>query len=285
MRTRIYSYWFILPGMVIYGLFFLFPVLVSFPFSFTRWTLTDWYFTGLDNFRMFFSEPSLRIGFTNTLLYAVLTSGLKTVLGFIFAAYLVGRPLGSGFLQSIIFFPSLISTVAVGVTFSSLMHPAFGLINKALTFVGIPGPDWLGDPHLALLSVSLVDVWRGVGMATVIYIAGIRSIPRSYYEAAMIDGATSGQRLLSITLPLSRPAMNTVILLSFIGGLRTFDLVWTMTRGGPGFSSDLIASIIYKQYQSGFYGLSTAGNVILFIFIALLAVPLNRVLSKAEVTL
>ena len=101
----------------------------------------------------------------------------------------------------------------------------------------------------------------------------------------MIDGATSGQRLLSITLPLSRPAMNTVILLSFIGGLRTFDLVWTMTRGGPGFSSDLIASIIYKQYQSGFYGRSTAGNVILFIFIALLAVPLIRLLSKAEVTL
>ena len=90
----------------------------------------------------------------------------------------MGRHRGSGFLHSIIFFRSLVSSVAEGVTFSSLMHPTFGIINKALAFVGIPGPDWLGDPHLALLSVSLVDVWRGVGMATVIYIAGIRSIPR-----------------------------------------------------------------------------------------------------------
>ncbi len=130
-----------------------------------------------------------------------------------------------------------------------------------------------------------MDVWKGVGFATVIYIAGIQSIPGQYYEAIMIDGGSSFDKLRFITLPLSRPAMNTVILLAFIGGLRSFDLVWAMTKGGPGFTTDLIASIIYKQYQGGFYGLATAGNVLLFLIVSALAVPLSAFLSKSEVDL
>ncbi|GAA3331288.1 hypothetical protein GCM10020331_087280 [Ectobacillus funiculus] len=105
---------------------------------------------------------------------------------------------------------------------------------------------------IALLSVALVDVWKGVGMATVIFIAGIMSIPEDYYEALMIDGGNAWHKFWNIILPLSRPAMNSVIILAFIGGLRSFDLIWAMTKGGPGFSTDLIASIIYKQYQAGF---------------------------------
>jgi raffinose/stachyose/melibiose transport system permease protein len=131
----------------------------------------------------------------------------------------------------------------------------------------------------------LVDVWKGIGMATVIFIAGIMSIPEDYYEALMIDGGNAWHKFKSIILPLSRPAMNTVIILSFIGGLRSFDLIWTMTKGGPGFSTDLIASIIYKQYQAGFFGLSTAGNVILFVLVSALAFPLYAYLNKKEVDL
>jgi raffinose/stachyose/melibiose transport system permease protein len=146
--------------------------------------------------------------------------------------------------------------------------------------IGIKGPGWLTDPRLALFSVALVDVWKGVGLATVIYIAGLVAIPRDYYEAARIDGTTAWQNFLYVTLPLSRPATATVITLSFIGGLRTFDLIWAMTRGGPGFASDTIASVIYKQYQAGFYGLSTAGNVVLFILIGVLVVPLTMLLNR-----
>jgi len=130
-----------------------------------------------------------------------------------------------------------------------------------------------------------VDVWKGVGLATVIYIAGIMSIPLEYYEALQVDGGNNWHKFRYITLPLVRPAMHSVIILSFIGGLRSFDLIWAMTKGGPGFATDVIASIIYKQYQAGFYGLSTAGNVILFIAVALLGVPLYRFLTKREVEL
>src|ERR671912_610790 len=158
-----------------------------------------------------------------------------------------------------------------------------GLINKSLALVGINGPAWLVDPKFALLSVALVDVWKGVGLATVIFIAGIVSIPREYFEASATDGASAVQRFWKIILPLSRPAITTVIILALIGGLRSFDLIWAMTRGGPGFTSDVIASVIYKQYQAGFYGLSTAGNVVLFLVVTAIVFPLFRFLTSREV--
>ena len=141
------------------------------------------------------------------------------------------------------------------------------------------------DPTTALLSVALVDVWKGVGLATVIYIAGVLSIPQDYYEAVDVDGGGAWQKFRNVTLPLSRPATFTVILLSFIGGLRSFDLIWTMTKGGPGFSSDVIASVIYKEYQAGFFGLATAGNVILFILVTVIVYPLFRYFNSKEVDL
>lgn len=283
--NRVYSYWFLLPGGIVYFVFFLLPTFISFFFSMTRWTLFSWKFTGFENFVMFFSETSLSIGFKNTLIYAVVTCALKVVLGFLLGAFLTTNLKTRGFLRSMIFFPTILSTIAVGIIFGDLMHPTMGAINLALAAIGIQGPDWLGDPHLALLSVAFVDVWKGVGIATVIFLAGIQAIPQQYYEAVMIDGGNAFHRLRYVTLPLSRPATNAVIVLAFIGGLRTFDLIWAMTGGGPGFTTDLIASIIYKQYSGGFYGLATAGNVILFLIVAILAVPLFRFLSKSEVGL
>lgn len=285
MRTRsMYTYTFLLPAGIIYFGLFLLPTIISFFFSMTRWTLTDFEFVGLENFRQFFTESSLNIGFRNTLIYAVFTCGLKVVLGLLLGILLCTDMKTRGYLRSMLFFPNLLSVVAVGVMFVSLMHPSRGLINQTLKLAGIKGPDWLGV-EMALGSVIFADVWRGVGMATVIYIAGIMSIPQHYYEALAIDGGNAWDKFRHITLPLSRPATNSVIILAFIGGLRSFDLVWSMTKGGPGFTTDLLASIIYKQYQGGFYGLSTAGNVILFLFVSALAFPLYRFLNKSEVDL
>jgi raffinose/stachyose/melibiose transport system permease protein len=213
------------------------------------------------------------------------TSGLKVVLGMLLAVLLTSQIVARGYLRSVVFFPVLISGIGVGIMFQVLMNPERGLINQTLGVVGIDGPGWLTDPRLALLSVALVDVWKGVGLATLIYIAGIVSIPQEYFEAARVDGASPTKSFFHIILPLARPATVTVIILSLIGGLRYFDLIWAMTRGGPGFSSDVIASVIYKQYQAGFYGLSTAGNVILFLLVSAIVVPLFWALSRKEVDL
>ncbi len=281
-----YSGWFLLPAGIIFFVLFLLPTVMSFFFSMTTWTLTSWTFTGFDNLNMFFKEISLRVGFKNTLIYASLTCVIKVVLGLFFGAVLSSTFLRSrNALRSILFFPNLISTLAVGITFRSLMHPTRGLINTSLAALGIAGPDWLGSVNMALYSVIMVDVWKGVGIATVIYIAGILSIPEQYYEAISIDGGSTWDKFLHITLPLCRPAMNSVIILAFIGGLRTFDLIWVTTKGGPGFATDLLASIIYKQYSAGYYGLATLGNVLMFILISLLAFPLYHFITRREVDL
>ncbi|MBD8065049.1 sugar ABC transporter permease [Devosia sp. PTR5] len=281
-RRSPYPAWFFLPAAIIYGVLFLAPTFASLYFSLTRWTLFNSVFIGLENFVQFFREPFLVQGLVNTVIYAVITSGLKVMLGMLLALLLTSNIIARGYLRSVVFFPVLVSTVGVGITFTVLMHPTQGMINEGLALLGIDGPGWLTDPRLALISVALVDVWKGVGLATVIYIAGLVAIPKDYYEAARIDGATRWQNFWYVTLPLSRPATATVIILSFIGGLRTFDLIWAMTRGGPGFASDTVASVIYKQYQAGFYGLSTAGNVVLFVLIAVLVVPLTMFLNRKQ---
>src|SRR5918992_4016523 len=189
-----YPYWFFLPAFAVFFVFFLLPTFSSFYYSLTRWTLFDSEFIGLDNFRQFFDEPALTKGLTNTLIYAVTTSGLKVVLGMLLAVLLTSSVIGRAFMRSVVFFPVLVSTIGVGLTFTVLMEPDVGVINKALAVVGIEGPRWLVDPRYALLSVALVDVWKGVGLATVIYIAGIVSVPRDFFEAAEMDGANAFQR-------------------------------------------------------------------------------------------
>lgn len=278
-----YPTWFYVPAAIIYTIFFLVPTFASFWFSLTRWSLFEFEFIGMDNFVQFFREPALVTGLVNTVVYGVVTSGLKVVLGLLLGVLLTSQIIARGFLRSVVFFPVLVSTIGVGITFQALMDPFGGPINEALAAVGIAGPGWLTDPSIALLSVALVDVWKGVGLATVIYIAGIVSIPQEYFEAARVDGAGPVAQFRHVLLPLARPATVTVIILSLIGGLRSFDLIWAMTRGGPGFTSDVIASVIYKQYQAGFYGLSTAGNVLLFVLVTAIVLPLSRFLSRKEV--
>ncbi|QYZ68270.1 carbohydrate ABC transporter permease [Neotabrizicola shimadae] len=284
-RPSPYPYWFVLPAAVIFTVLFLVPTVASFWFSLTRWDLINTEFIGLDNYRQFFKEPFLVQGLTNTVIYAVLTSGSKTVIGLLLAVLLTSGLRGQGFLRSVVFFPVLVSTIGVGITFSVLMHPTKGLINLGLAEIGLPRVGWLTEASLALYSIAFVDLWKGVGLATLIYIAGLAAISPDYYEAARIDGATRLQRFWRVTVPLVRPATVTVVTLSLIGGLRSFDLIWAMTRGGPGFSSDVLASVIYKQYQAGFYGLSTAGNVILFLLIALIILPLTWWFNRREVDL
>ena len=282
-RSSPYPYWFVAPATTIYIVLFLLPSVASFWFALTRWDLYTTDFIGLDNFRQFLKEPQLIEGLVNTVIYAVLTSASKTVIGLLLAVLLTSGLYAQGFLRTVVFFPVLVSTIGIGLTFFQLMHPTKGAINLGLDAMGLPMVGWLTTPWLALYSVALIDLWKGVGLATLIFIAGLASISPDYYEASRIDGATRMQQFWRITVPLVRPATATVITLSLVGGLRSFDIIWATTRGGPGFSSDVLASVIYKQYQAGFYGLSTAGNVILFLLIALIILPLTVWLNRREV--
>ena len=281
MRST-YPSWFYLPAAALYLVFFAVPTFASFYFAFTRWSLFSVQFVWFANFVTFFQDPQLYNAFIHTFIYGFLTSGLKVVIGFALAVLLTSPILGRGYLRAVVFFPVLISTIGVGIMFKSLLDPFHGLVNGILGVFGLPQPGWFTDPNLALFTIAGVDVWKGVGIATLIFMAGIVAIPTEYYEAARMDGASPWRIFRTITIPLSRAATGTVIILSLIGGLRSFDLIWATTGGGPGFTSDVIASVIYKQYQAGFYGLSTAGNVVLFILIAVLVVPLTMLLNRKQ---
>ncbi|MFD1718756.1 carbohydrate ABC transporter permease [Georgenia deserti] len=280
VQRHAYPMWFYLPAGLLYVVFFAVPTFASFYFSLTRWTLFETEFIGWENYVRFFQEPHLFQGFVNTFVFGVTTSASKVVLGLALAVLLTSQILARGYLRSVVFFPVLVSTIGVGVMFNALLDPFDGVVNSVLGAFGIDGPGWFTDPSIALLSVAAVDVWRGLGIATLIYIAGLVAIPQEYYEAARVDGAGRWQQFRSITLPLVMPATGTVIILSLIDGLRSFDLIWATTGGGPGFASDVIASVIYKQYQAGFYGLSTAGNVILFVVVTAVMVPLTILINR-----
>lgn len=281
---RTYPNWFYLPAAFVFGIFLVVPTVLAFYFSLTRWTLFNATFIGLENYVNFLNEPMLVAGLRNTVIFALITSGLKVVIALPLAVLLTSSIRLKGLFRGIIFFPVLVSTVAVGITFSALMQPSYGMINTALGALGLPTPDWLGNPRLALYSVALVDVWKGIGIAMVIFIAGILSIPTDYFEAARLEGG-AWVKFRHVIIPLARNATFTVILLSFISGLRTFDLIWTMTKGGPGFASDVLTSVIYKYYQAGFYGLSTAGNVVLFVLVTAIVYPLMRYFNRLEIEL
>jgi raffinose/stachyose/melibiose transport system permease protein len=280
-----YATWFFIPALVLYVIFFALPTFSSFYFSLTRWSLFDSTFIGFDNFVQFFSDPQLYTSFIHTLIYGVITSAAKVVIGFLLALLLTAPIIGRGYLRAVVFFPVLLSTIGVGIMFKSLLDPFHGMVNAVLGFFGLPQPGWFTDPNLALYTIAGVDIWKGIGIATLIFMAGIVAIPHEYFEAARIDGAGAFKILRQITIPLTRGATATVIILSLIGGLRSFEIIWVTTGGGPGFTSDVLASVIYKQYQAGFFGLSTAGNVVLFLLVTVIMVPLSYFLNRKQVEL
>lgn len=282
-KSQRYPIWYILPVLLIFTVLFIVPMLISVFFSLTVWSFTDFTFVGLQNYRMFFEDSQLMQGLANTLIYAFTTSGSKVVLAFFVAVFLTSNIRLRGVLRSVVFFPHLVSNVAIGITFCALMHPSKGVFNQVLSLLNLPTSKFVYSADTALASVIITDVWKGLSVSTVIYIAGLQAIDRTYYEAAEIDGASRLQSMMHITLPLVRPAMNTIIILSLIGGLKSFDLIKTMTDGGPGNSSTVLALTVYRQFSNGYYGMSTTGNIIMLVMISLIAYPLQRYLLSKEV--
>ena len=280
-RAGPYPYWFYIPAAAIYTVLFLVPTISGWYYSFTRWDLFSSTWIGLKNYQTFFAEQALVIGLRNTLIYATMTSSLKVVIGMLLAVLLTAKIVARGYLRSVIFFPVLVSTIGVGMTFTVLMDPEKGLINKALGVIGITGPDWLVNPKIAIFSIGLVDVWQGVGLATVIFIAGIVSIPSDYYEAAEVDGAGTVKRFTAVTLPGVRPTTTLVVIAATITGANFFTEPYLLTgRGGPAGASVSPVLLMYTQgIEQGHAGYAAAIGVLLAI--GVIAVSLvNRYLLE-----
>ena len=288
--TRRYPFYFALPALVLYATFFVVPSVVGIGYAFTDWSSysDEIHFVGWENFATIFSPQERYLTYIwNTLVFTALTVVLKTVIALGLALLLnEGVNRLKNFYRVMIFLPAVLPVLIVALIFRSILNPATGLLNSFLRGVGLSdlALPWLIDPHIALFSVIGVDTWRGVGYLMVILLAGLQTIPQEYHEAAQIDGASAWQRFWLITLPLLTPTMVVVSVLNVLYGLRVFDIVYVMTRGGPGYATEVLATEIFRAFSQGQWGLGTAVSTIMFILLLFAGFFVIRLLDRGQAT-
>ena len=285
-RAQLTPWLFLLPALALYVVFLLYPMVSSLYISSTDWDgLSDsWNFVGLDNYQdIFFGDDISRRALRNNVVWTLFTLLVPTVLGLILAALLNGAVRGGTFFRSIFYLPGVLPLVAVGMIWGWMYNPNFGAVNEILRAVGLEDltRGWLGDFTTALPATLVTALWQGVGFPMVLYLAGMQVIPREQYEAARIDGAGALETFRSITLPWLRETHIVVLTLAVIGSFNVFDLIYTMTYGGPGQTTQVLATWMYFntfQYNNAGYGAALAW--VIAAIAMLVTVPYIRIMSR-----
>lgn len=266
--------WFLVPVLLVFVVLFLIPIVRSMWWSLTNYNglSSDYSFVGLDNYRRLFADSSMVSAFSFTLLYALLTTLLVTCLAIPLAVVLNQKFVGRNVVRSAFFFPAIPSIAVLGLVWSFILSPlGTGAINSVIGALGGSALPWLSDPTLARLSVILVGVWSQLGWHAVLYLAYLQSIPAELTEVATIDGANAWQRFRHITLPLLTPAMTVSQLLLLTSGLKVYDLPYTLTKGGPGYSTYTVTqSIIQRGIAESSYGQASALAVVFMVVIGVI---------------
>lgn len=282
---KYYPQYYLIPGLLVYTLFHVYPNLSSFAYSLTNWNSYNSAikYIGLKNYNYILVEKSYTylpiLG--NTLLYAVGTSLISAIVGLLFALAMNREFKSRNVLRSVYFIPYCIAPIIVSYIFKSLLHPT-GFVNQTLSSIGLSGltRHWLVDRQTAMGAVIGVTVWMKFGINMVIFLAGLQTIDRDYYEAARIDGASQFMTFWYITFPLLSPAVTINILLNFIDGFKAFDLIYALTNGGPGDLTEVLNLTIYNTYTAGMLGRSTAMTAILFFLTLLFSLIIYAVLNR-----
>jgi raffinose/stachyose/melibiose transport system permease protein len=285
-----YPYYFLFPMLIIFTIFYAVPSISSFYYSMTDWGAsgdTAIKFIGLENFRRLFSEANFSLAVKNTFIYAIFITIGQNIFGFVLALILNEELRIKNILRTVFFLPVVICTLIIGILFTAILQPEYGVLNTFLRtlHLGILAQDWLGNPKFALFSIIATDLWRISGFAMVIFLAGLQTIPKSILEAAMIDGVSYFQKVRHIIIPLIAQSFTIKFMLSLIGALNVFDIVFALTGGGPGYTTEVFNTFVYRTYSYSEYGYSTAASLILFLFIAVIGFIVLNFLKKREVEL
>jgi putative chitobiose transport system permease protein len=283
IKNKYGPYLFLLPAGIILIVFFFYPLLEVFRLSFTKYNIVSpEKYIGLKNFQTLIKDPVFWKSLKNTIIYLF---GVVPPLIFIpiFLAILVNNQIrGISFFRAIFYLPVVISIVVIGIAWKWL-YSENGPLNYLLTALHLTSDklNWLSDPNLALFSVMIVTVWRGLGYYMVIYLAGLQAIPKELYEASEIDGASSWQKHLYITIPLLKSSIVFVTVVSSINALKVFVEIFIMTGGGPAHSSTTIVQYLYeKAFQELNLGYACALGVVLFIFTFFFSLANIKVIEK-----
>lgn len=279
--------WLGLPTGLIYTIFFIVPIITAFFYSFTDWNLDRMdspKFIWFRNFINLFQDEVFLRSLWNTILFAFTTTILKTVVGLILALLVVQKFKGNSFFRTLFYLPCVLSCMIVGLLFTGILKQD-GLINTFLIAIGQEGltQNWLGSYGTAMFWIIIIEVWMWAGFTMFLFISGLQSIPREYYESAQIDGATRWEQFKKITLPLLAPSFTVVVTFNITGGLKVFDIVYSLTGGGPGFDTQVLSTYTYRAFGMGLLGKSSASALILSVFIVGITFALNKFLRSREV--
>jgi len=262
------------PAFAIYSFLYLYPALSNLLYSTQRWDgVTKPEFIGLKNFIHLLTDDDLFMKvLSNNIRFAIIVVFLQTGFGLLFATFLTENSKTNIFLRTIYFFPTILSSVSVGLIWTFLYDPNYGFINATLKAIGLDklALNWLGDSKYSLYAVAVTQIWFHTGQMVVIYVAGLQQIPAELYEAAEVDGATRWQQFKNITWPMALPTTAVVVAYTTIQTFRAFDLVYAMTQGGPLNSSDLLVTLVYNTAFVGYkFGYAAAQTIFLVLLVML----------------
>ncbi|WP_081909127.1 carbohydrate ABC transporter permease [Deinococcus sp. YIM 77859] len=267
---------FLLPALLLLGVFLVYPLLTSFRLSLLNWNGlgNTAQYVGLHNWAELLHDSTFLTAIKNNGLLALLSIAIQIPAGLVLAFLLNKAGRGSTFLKVLYFLPLLMSSVAIGTVFRSVYDPNFGPINSLLRamHLDVLAQDWLGNPSLALPSVIAVVCWQNIPFYMLLFLAGLASMPAELREAALLDGASKRVIFWRITLPFLQGTIRTALVLSLIGSLRYFDLIYVMTGGGPSGASEVMATYMYRTVFASFnIGYGAAISTAMFIIVAVAA--------------
>lgn len=274
-RQSLTPYLFLAPFFVLFGVFWIGPILASFGYSFTAWRgITPPVFIGLGNYKALWADPRFTRALLNTLLFAAIYVTIANIAALSLAVLLNASWLKMRQLfRTAFFLPMTISMVVSAVIFQMIYAGDIGLIAKIAAIFGFRTPSWLVDDHLAVWAIILMRVWRTLGYYTIIYLAGLQTVPADLQEAARIDGATRWQIFRYVTLPTIRPVMLVCVVISTISALEMFDEPMILTQGGPADATFTVAMYLYQQgFQFLQLGQAAAASYVLTLIILLISI-------------
>jgi raffinose/stachyose/melibiose transport system permease protein len=289
MMARKSVYWFFVPGTLLYLLLFVYPTAKGLMYSVTDWDgMSETFrYVGLGNYRHVAEDIVFRKALGNNLKFMVSVVIVQTVVSLVIALLLARNTRTHIALRALYFFPAIISSVAVGFIAAYIYDPTLGLLNGALGALHLESwrHNWIGDPKLAIFSVAAVQVWAHIGQMAMLFIAGLQSIPEELYEAARLDGGSRWQVFARITWPLLAPAATIVAAYTTIQSFKAFDLIFVMTKGGPAYSTEILATFIYSSaFQNYKFGQASAASVYFLAIVSIVTLLQFRVLRSNRIS-
>ncbi|WP_336763718.1 sugar ABC transporter permease [Paenibacillus sp. USHLN196] len=267
LRSPLIYTLFVMPALILFVMFFLYPIGSSLYYSLTSWNgvSAEPRFVGLSNYVKALTDERFWISTRNNGFFIGFSVLIQVPLIVLFSLLIANVKRLKGLYKTAVFLPSIMSTAVIGILWGFIYEPNIGLLNKMLHVLGIDPVYWLSDNRFAMLSILVTNAWQWTGFYIVMVLAAILAIPRDLDEAAAIDGATAVQRAMRITLPLIRPIISVVIMLSIAGAMKAADIVIVMTKGGPAGSTEVLATYMIKYAITNFkYGYGNTIAVLIF---------------------